>query len=49
MVTSTALTTEPHPLMRPASAEDRPELERIREAAFAPVFASFRAILGEEI
>jgi len=35
--------------MRPASAADLPDLQAIRAAAFAPVFASFRSILGEEI
>ena len=29
--------------------EDAPRLEDIRQAAFAPVFASFRSILGDEI
>lgn len=32
-----------------ASARDLSVLEEIREAAFTPVFASFREILGEEI
>jgi GNAT superfamily N-acetyltransferase len=35
--------------MRSASAGDAPRLDEVRRAAFAPVFASFRAILGEEI
>ena len=35
--------------IRPATAADAPRLEAIREAAFAPVFASFRALLGDEI
>ena len=35
--------------MRPASLADHAPLEAIRHAAFAPVFASFRAILGDEI
>ena len=35
--------------MRPVRAGDAPRLEAIREAAFAPVFASFRAILGDDI
>jgi ribosomal protein S18 acetylase RimI-like enzyme len=30
-------------------AGDAPRLEAIRRAAFAPVFASFRAVLGDEI
>jgi hypothetical protein len=29
--------------------DDLPRLEEVRDAAFAPVFASFRSILGEEI
>jgi GNAT superfamily N-acetyltransferase len=32
-----------------ASSDQLPLLESIREAAFAPVFASFRALLGDEI
>ena len=32
-----------------ARPEDEPRLQVIRRAAFAPVFASFRSILGEEI
>ena len=35
--------------MRPASADDLPHLDDVRQAAFAPVFASFRSILGEKI
>jgi GNAT superfamily N-acetyltransferase len=35
--------------IRPTKPEDAPVLEAIRQAAFEPVFASFRAILGEEI
>jgi len=34
---------------REAQAEDMPRLQAIRRAAFAPVFASFRSLLGEEI
>lgn len=34
---------------RPARAEDASRLEAIRSAAFAPVFASFRSILGDEL
>jgi GNAT superfamily N-acetyltransferase len=34
---------------REARPEDAVALQTIRHAAFAPVFASFRAILGEEI
>lgn len=36
-------------VMRTANAEDLTELESIRQAAFVPIFASFRSILGEEI
>jgi hypothetical protein len=35
--------------IRPARAEDAACFEEIRKAAFAPVFASFRSILGDEI
>lgn len=35
--------------LRLARPEDAPRLEAIRRAAFAPVFASFRAILGDEL
>jgi GNAT superfamily N-acetyltransferase len=35
--------------IRPVRPTDAPVLEAIRQAAFAPVFASFREILGEEI
>lgn len=34
---------------RPARRDDEPRLQDIRRAAFAPVFASFRSILGDEI
>lgn len=34
---------------RPADAGDEARLQSIRAAAFAPIFASFRAILGDEI
>jgi GNAT superfamily N-acetyltransferase len=36
-------------LIRSADGADAPYLEDVRRAAFAPVFASFRAILGEDI
>ena len=39
----------PNVVMRPAIIDDLPYLENIRQAAFEPVFASFRSILGEEI
>jgi GNAT superfamily N-acetyltransferase len=35
--------------IRLARADDMPRLDAIRRAAFAPVFASFRSILGDEI
>lgn len=35
--------------MRPAKANDLPDLQAIREAAFAPVFASFRTMLGDAL
>lgn len=35
--------------IRAAHAADLPRLEEIRQAAFAPIFASFRAMLGEEL
>lgn len=35
--------------LRPAVAEDLPSLEAIRAAAFAPIFASFRSLLGDEL
>lgn len=43
--------TQSHPnlLFRAAANDDLPKLQQIRQAAFAPVFASFRAILGDEI
>jgi GNAT superfamily N-acetyltransferase len=34
---------------RLACAEDEPRLQSIRHAAFAPIFAAFRSLLGEEI
>jgi ribosomal protein S18 acetylase RimI-like enzyme len=38
-----------HVVMRPVRADDQPYLDGVRQAAFAPVFASFRAILGDDI
>jgi predicted N-acetyltransferase YhbS len=35
--------------IRPFAPSDTPRLDAIRAAAFAPVFASFRALLGEPI
>lgn len=37
------------PVIRLATASDGSILEEIRKAAFAPVFASFRSILGDEL
>lgn len=37
------------PSIRIAKQEDMPRLEEVRAAAFAPVFASFRQLLGERI
>jgi ribosomal protein S18 acetylase RimI-like enzyme len=39
----------PNVVMRPVTADDLPRLEEVRQAAFAPVFASFRSLLGEDI
>ena len=36
-------------VIRAANAEDAARLEELRRVAFAPVFASFRSILGEDI
>lgn len=43
--------THPHPtvLIRAATHEELPAFQLIRQAAFAPVFASFREMLGDEI
>ena len=35
--------------IRHARSEDAPRLQAIRQAAFAPVFASFRSLLGSDI
>jgi len=35
--------------IRPFEPEDLPAMQRVREAAFRPVFRSFRSIVGEEI
>lgn len=37
------------PHTRPVTPGDHPRLEAIRQAAFAPIFASFRAVMGDEI
>jgi GNAT superfamily N-acetyltransferase len=42
-------TVQSEVLIRAASNADAAYLEDVRRAAFAPVFASFRAILGEDI
>jgi GNAT superfamily N-acetyltransferase len=36
-------------VMRPVRADDQPHWDGVRQAAFAPVFASFRSILGDDI
>jgi len=41
--------SRPNVTIRPARADDLPHIEDARQAAFAPVFASFRALLGEYI
>jgi ribosomal protein S18 acetylase RimI-like enzyme len=41
--------SSPEPQLVPARPEELPRLQTIRRAAFAPVFASFRALLGDEI
>lgn len=46
-IVSTPTLSELH--IRPAHAADSERLEAIRRAAFAPVFASFRAVMGDEI
>jgi ribosomal protein S18 acetylase RimI-like enzyme len=44
------MNTDPSKLwIRSANDSDAHQLEDVRRAAFAPVFASFRAILGEDI
>jgi ribosomal protein S18 acetylase RimI-like enzyme len=40
---------KPNLVFRWAEAGDLPRLEAVRAAAFAPVFASFRGILGEDL
>ena len=42
-------TDRPKVLIRGANVGDAARLQEVRRAAFAPVFASFRAILGEDI
>lgn len=44
-------TASPPPIVaiRAVTTDDHASLEAIRQAAFAPVFASFRTILGDDI
>lgn len=39
----------PNVVMRSVRADDQLHLDGVRQAAFAPVFASFRSILGDDI
>jgi GNAT superfamily N-acetyltransferase len=39
----------PDVVIRPVRVDDQPHLDDVRQAAFAPVFASFRSILGDDI
>ena len=41
--------SRPHVVIRPAHADDLPHVDVVRQAAFAPIFASFRAILGDAL
>ncbi len=41
--------SQPGFTIRPVQDSDAQRLEEIRQAAFAPVFASFRSILGDDI
>lgn len=43
--------TRVHPdlVIRPFDPADMPRLQAIREAAFTPIFAAFRAMLGEDL
>ena len=36
-------------IMRPFQTGDLPAMQEVRQAAFAPIFQSFRAIVGEQI
>ncbi len=36
-------------VIRSVRADDQPHLDALRQAAFAPVFASFRSILGDDM
>jgi ribosomal protein S18 acetylase RimI-like enzyme len=42
-------TLRPDVVIRPVRADDQPHVDGVRQAAFAPVFASFRSILGDDI
>jgi ribosomal protein S18 acetylase RimI-like enzyme len=39
----------PHVVIRAVKADDQPLLDGVRQAAFAPIFASFRSILGDDL
>ncbi len=41
--------SKPNLVIRPVRSDEAHRLQEIRQAAFAPVFASFRSILGDEI
>ena len=41
--------SKPNLVIRPVKSDEISRLQEIRQAAFAPVFASFRSILGDEI
>jgi GNAT superfamily N-acetyltransferase len=41
--------TRQNVVFRPATKNDLARLDEVRQAAFAPVFASFRSILGDDI
>ena len=42
-------TAQTNIVIRPAEAGDHARMDEIRKAAFAPVFASFRSIMGDDI
>ncbi len=37
------------PIFRPARAEDIPDIRRIASAAWAPIYAHFREVMGEDL
>ena len=41
--------SKPNLTLRRAAAADLPSMQSVRGAAFAPIFASFRSLLGDEI